>query len=304
MKKMNSNRIPETDYYLYGVDNEVMLGETNLPMYIQLLEPILNYMIWLSLWKDKVDRSTFSTKETQRNICFLNVTRKIINGYWNSKIKTDDGLLIPNDEEAEYTQDIYIYKELPVIARKTIQGGDICINKETFQNKVEVMIMIHDGKIYLGNERPSEDGLLEIHSIDVKIEDWRDMFCLNYCDCSTTHKTQGETITENFSIWDWNKMSTTWKCRLGDTQLSAEPKIQTKFHSPTWKDWEALALPPTLKWTFGTKFKDRKGMLWDQSLRVNQKSHIFMGNTKLSCLWLYAEQEIICASSCQDCWKQ
>jgi hypothetical protein len=101
----------------------------------------------------------------------LNVTRKIINGYWNSKIKTDDGLLIPNDEEAEYTQDIYIYKELPVIARKTIQGGDICINKETFQNKVEVMIMIHDGKIYLGNERPSEDELLEIHSIDVKIED-------------------------------------------------------------------------------------------------------------------------------------
>ena len=102
---------------------------------------------------DKVDTSTFSLRETQRNICFLNATRKIINGYWNNKLKPDDSLLIPNDAEDEYTQDMYIYKELPVIARKTIQGGDICINNETFE-----VIMIHDGKIYLGNERPSEDG--------------------------------------------------------------------------------------------------------------------------------------------------
>ena len=37
-QKVFINRIPETDYYLYGVDNEVMLGETNLPMYIQVLD--------------------------------------------------------------------------------------------------------------------------------------------------------------------------------------------------------------------------------------------------------------------------
>jgi ATP-dependent exoDNAse (exonuclease V) alpha subunit len=29
---------------------------------------------------------------------------------------------------------------------------------------------------------------------------------MNYC--CTTHKMQGETLTENFTIYDWNKMDT------------------------------------------------------------------------------------------------
>lgn len=163
---------------------------------------------------DDVDVSLFQFKETKRNICFLNATRKIINEYWNTKLKPDNSLFIPKDEKDEYTQDMYIYNNLPVIARKTVQGGDICINNETFE-----VIMIDDKKIYLGNERPSEDGLLESHSIDVKIEDFREMFCLNYC--STTHKTQGETITEDFTIYDWDRMST--KCRYTALSRARNP---------------------------------------------------------------------------------
>jgi hypothetical protein len=32
------NKIPDTHYFLYGIDNEVLLSETNLPMYIQILD--------------------------------------------------------------------------------------------------------------------------------------------------------------------------------------------------------------------------------------------------------------------------
>jgi hypothetical protein len=37
-KSVFINKIPETDYFLYGTDNEIMLSETNLPMYIQVLD--------------------------------------------------------------------------------------------------------------------------------------------------------------------------------------------------------------------------------------------------------------------------
>jgi hypothetical protein len=31
-------KIPDTDYFLYGTDDDISLGETNLPMYIQVLD--------------------------------------------------------------------------------------------------------------------------------------------------------------------------------------------------------------------------------------------------------------------------
>ncbi len=37
-KRVFINKIPETDYYLYGTDDEVSLSETNIPMYIQVLD--------------------------------------------------------------------------------------------------------------------------------------------------------------------------------------------------------------------------------------------------------------------------
>ncbi len=37
-KRVFINKIPETDYYLYGTDDEVSLSETNIHMYIQVLD--------------------------------------------------------------------------------------------------------------------------------------------------------------------------------------------------------------------------------------------------------------------------
>ena len=36
--KVFIDKIPDTDYYLYDYDNDVELNETNLPMYIQVLD--------------------------------------------------------------------------------------------------------------------------------------------------------------------------------------------------------------------------------------------------------------------------
>ncbi len=45
-------------------------------------------------------------------------------------------------------------------------------------------------------------------------------FCLNYC--STAYRAQGETITEDFTIYDWDKMST--KCRYTALSRAKKPE--------------------------------------------------------------------------------
>lgn len=157
---------------------------------------------------------------TERNICYFNKTRKRINKYWNDKKKNDNALFIPADEENDKTQDMYIYKDLPVIAMKTKHDGDevIFANSETF-NVGE----IDNEYISLYCERPDENGEKKKYIYDCPIEDFRDYFLLNYC--STTHKSQGETITEEYTIYDWDCMTT----KIKYTALSRAIKYENVY---------------------------------------------------------------------------
>jgi hypothetical protein len=170
---------------------------------------------------DEINIDEFDKDENQVNICFLNTTRKAVNKLWNDRLKKKDSLFIPFNPEDEYTQDMYIYENLPVIARRTVEGGEIMINNETYS-----VINYDETHIYLYCERPDDDGEKVNHSIDVEINKFNDLFALNYC--STTHKKQGATITENFTIYDWNKMST--RCRYTALSRARKPE-QVSFAS-------------------------------------------------------------------------
>ena len=173
---------------------------------------------------DSLDISLFDVKETPRNLCYYNRTRKHINKIWNEKLKKDNCLFLKEDIEDEYTQDMNIYQELPVIARKTVDKGEICMNNETFE-----VLNYDNDNIYLWNTRPNDDGEPEIHSIDIKIENFIEIFSLNYC--STTHKSQGETINENFTIYDWEKMSS--KCRYTALSRARKPEQVSFYYNKT-----------------------------------------------------------------------
>ncbi len=157
---------------------------------------------------------------TERNICYFNKTRKRINKYWNDKKKKDGDLFILADEENDKTQDMYIYEGLPVIAMKTKHDGDniLFANSETFN-----VGNIDNEYISLCCERPDENGEKEIYIYDCPIEDFRDYFLLNYC--STTHKSQGETITEEYTIYDWDCMTT----KIKYTALSRAVKYENVY---------------------------------------------------------------------------
>ena len=111
---------------------------------------------------DEINIDEFDKDETQVNICFLNTTRKAVNKLWNDRLKTIDSLFIPFKPEDEYTQDMYLYKNLPAIARKTVEGGEIMINNETYS-----VSNYDDTHIYLYCERPDDDGEKVYHSIDI-----------------------------------------------------------------------------------------------------------------------------------------
>ena len=165
---------------------------------------------------ENINIKDFKSKiETKFNICYFNKTRKRINAYWNNKEKKNNSILIKADEEDEITQDIYLYPGLPLISRKTLLDGDLIINNEKF-----ILENYDNEYLYLLSDRPDENGEVIKHRIDIKINDLQKNFCLNYC--STTHKSQGETITENYTIYDFNFMSK--KCKY--TALSRAKRAE------------------------------------------------------------------------------
>jgi nucleoside-triphosphatase THEP1 len=134
----------------------------------------------------------------RRNICYFNNTRKRINKLWNLKENVPCSLFIPSIENDNYTQDMYLYHNCPVIARKTEKNG-LFVNSETF-----TIEYCNNTNICLYNIIPDENGNVKKNYINVPTETFAENFALNYC--STTHKTQGNTITEDFNIYDWKFM--------------------------------------------------------------------------------------------------
>ena len=114
--------------------------------------------------------------------------------------------MISESDNDEQTQDMYIYEGMPVNAKKTKRdGGNLLFaNSETCN-----VGNIDDEYVSVYNDRPDYNGDKEVYLYDCPIEEFRDYFLMNYC--STTHKRQGETITENYTIYDWKHMTTTIK---------------------------------------------------------------------------------------------
>ena len=157
---------------------------------------------------------------TERNICYYNKTRIRVNKMWNDKKKKGGDLFIPaliDNDPRKLTQDMYVYNGLPVIAMKTKHDGDdlLFANSETF-----IICEIGDDYISMYNERPDDNGDKSFYKYNCPIEDFNKYFLMNYC--STTHKSQGETIMENYTIYDWNAMD----IKIRYTALSRARKIE------------------------------------------------------------------------------
>ena len=150
---------------------------------------------------ENIDINRFPVKgvfATPINIAYTHKTRKVVNKKWNDKLKPNNSLYIPViEDDKKYGQDMYLYSGCPMIARMNDNKNGMYMNNETFE-----VVDYDDDVVYLITERPNDVGELEVHSLEVSIDSIQKLFYLNYC--TTIHKTQGTTIKDAFTIWDWN----------------------------------------------------------------------------------------------------
>jgi len=147
----------------------------------------------------------------RKNICYLNNTRMNINRLCNNYLRQRDRRLyfiipVPDGCKNEYADNVYIYKELPVMAVANNKDYEI-INSEEFW--VKDFSVVEDYIIMYRDENNDD-------TIKIKINDFHKYFVVNYA--ATTHKSQGATITKEINIFDWNMM--TLDLRIAYTAVS------------------------------------------------------------------------------------
>jgi ATP-dependent exoDNAse (exonuclease V) alpha subunit len=143
---------------------------------------------------EQLTANDFGKEQTLYNICFTNNKRKELNETCMKKIKQwkkRAGFELKKLDYDANSQDIEVYKGTPLIARKTTNRLKI-LNNETF-----VISKINEKIIKVRNEKKGD--------IEIPYADFRKLFYVAYA--ITSHKAQGITIDEPYTIHEFNKMN-------------------------------------------------------------------------------------------------
>ncbi|MDR3573584.1 MAG: AAA family ATPase, partial [Anaerolineaceae bacterium] len=151
----------------------------------------------------EVNVEEFPHEEHLRNICYYNSTRKQLNRYWMLKEarKHKQRMLLKAHYVVKQSQDIILYKDLPVIAMCT-RGQYGFSNAEEFRVQE-----FNSNTVTLRFENDNADD--EVEEIKVPTRDFTQFFAPAYA--ISCHRMQGSSISEKFTIWDWEQMDETLK---------------------------------------------------------------------------------------------
>jgi hypothetical protein len=194
----------------------------------------------MQLWQmledvDGLDTTLFPTKCNRRNVSFFVDTTRNVNHSWNLREKDDNSLFLEDNVEDEYTQSMYVYEGLPVMARVTKKDGSL-VNNETY-----AVSAVEADKIRCETLRTNDDGDPVKHIYECPSGDFIKTFLMSYC--TTVHKSQGETIMEDYTIWDWKAMSTKLRyTALSRAQTPGQVSIdpQQPPHAAPWTNKQAI----------------------------------------------------------------
>lgn len=161
----------------------------------------------LSLNVDNIDMSKVGHKIWNLSISFTNDKRKEVNGtYMNMYAnKAKWTLEQPKLGRDKNSQDMKIYVGLPLIARINARKLDIA-NNEMFK----VIDKTDNNDIIIQNDEGGHK--------TIPLKDMTTLFHPAYC--LTVHRAQGSSFDRNFTIFEWNKMTT----RLRYTALTRATK--------------------------------------------------------------------------------
>lgn len=141
---------------------------------------------------------------TKLHLCCTNDTRKRINETCMKAMTENDALLttmkISKLSYAKESQDMTIFRTMPIIARLGNKSFDIC-NNETFA--IEGLDVVNE-KIYIINDRLDEH-------IVMTVKEFRTHFLPAFC--ITIHKSQGETYNFPYTIHEWSHPRMTYRMK-------------------------------------------------------------------------------------------
>ena len=160
-----------------------------------------------SLSVNSLNTTEYDNKEYDISIAWTNEKRKKVNEKWMNlySSKVQDKMYINKLSYDKDSQDMILYKGLPIIARINCRKYDIC-NNETFTIK-----KIDTDKIIITDEGNDKE---------ILIGDFIRLFHPAYC--ITVHKCQGTTINKPFTIYQWKHFDESMKY----TALTRGTKIE------------------------------------------------------------------------------
>jgi len=184
---------------IYDVENSEVFA--NLAD-CQVLEMLINYRAMndpeYKLFLEDQDKvrddkqfnmKTYGKKECRKSLAWTNRTRRALNEKWNLK----------ESQNVKYItlKNIRVYKNLPIISKKTTSVGDKKYGYK-IRNNEEFEVIDFD------NTNIQMKSIITEEIIKIKHEEFK-FFELAYC--ITVHCSQGDTIREPYSIYEWQRFN-------------------------------------------------------------------------------------------------
>lgn len=139
----------------------------------------------------KVKKDEFTHEECPKSLCFHNSLRKKINDRWMLRKRGKDFITIPKFEANDKSQDMHIFKGLPVIACRTMK-------KYKFVNSDEGTIETFDKENVTIN-------IEKMFKVTLTHDEFQKAFQPAYS--ITIHRSQGMTFNFPYTIYEWEKLS-------------------------------------------------------------------------------------------------
>lgn len=149
----------------------------------------------------KIDKTKFNNKECEKNLCYTNEVRKIINTKWMNKIgqkKKNNKTTVLEIPKLEYdgnSQDMKVYKDLPLIARINCKKMNLINNEEFIVKEIRKV----DNTIIVYKVESPEITL----TVPVDKFSW----CFYPAYAISIHKSQGSTYKQPYTIYEWEKLN-------------------------------------------------------------------------------------------------
>jgi hypothetical protein len=136
----------------------------------------------------QINFNKYGKKDCRKSICWTNRTRKAINQKWNLKESQNVKYITLNN--------MRVYKNLPIISKKTVNVGDKDLGQQ-IRNNEEFEVMDFDNKTITIKSVTIKS---MSYIIKIKHEEMKH-FQLGYC--MTVHCSQGSTFDFDYSIYEW-----------------------------------------------------------------------------------------------------